>query len=198
MNITTTKSHPSVFVNKTFTVQPQKFNVSSVDLSYQIILVKNRNTGEWVFEELEMTDLFNIKIEGRESVLNLEEQKEFISTMNKLFNFEDEICSMVDIEINKLTPSDYINEVFPTETPKSTSSIGVEEIQKFIQRLKSVHSEVEDLGVDSDDIEFHIDGREICISEKIYINGQDEVESELETLIDDMENMVLNQTYINC
>lgn len=198
MNITTTKSNPSVFVNKTFTVQPQKFNVSSVDLSYQIILVKNRNTGEWVFEELEMTDLFNIKIEGRESVLNLEEQKEFISTMNKLFNFEDEICSMVDIEINKLTPSDYINEVFPTETPKSTSSIGVEEIQKFIQRLNSIHSDVEELEVDSDDVEFYLDGREICISKKIYIDGQDEVENELEILIGDMENMVLNQTYINC
>lgn len=198
MNITTTKSNPSVFVNKTFTVQPQKFNVSSVDVSYQIILVKNRNTGEWVFEEIELIELTDIKIEGRESVLNLEEQKEFISTMNKLFNFEDEICSMVDMEVKKLTPSDYINEVFPTETPKSTSSISVEEIQKFIQRLNIIHSEVEDLVVDSDDIEFYLDGREICISEKIYIDGQDEVENELETLIDDMENMILNQTYSNC
>lgn len=192
MNITTKESHPSVFVNKTFTVQPQKFNVSSVDVSYQIILVKNRNTGEWIFEEVELIDLTDIKIEGRESVLNLEEQKEFISTMNKLFNFEDEICSMVDIEINKLTPSDYINEVFPTETPKSTSSIGVEEIQKFIQRLKSVHSDVEELEVDSDNVEFQIYGREICILDKIYIDGQDEVENELEILIGDMENMVSN------
>lgn len=198
MNIITTKSNPSVFVNKTFTVQPQKFNVSSVDVSYQIILVKNRNTGEWGFEDVELIDLTDIKIEGRESVLNLEEQKEFISTMNKLFNFEDEICNMVDIEINKLTPSDYINEVFPTETLKSTSSIGVEEIQKFIQRLKSVHSDVENLEVDSDNVDFYLDGREICISDKIYIDGQDEVENELETLIDDMENMILNQTYINC
>ena len=73
---------------------------------------------------------------------------------------------------------------------ESGSSVMTQEkIEEILDDLRSVLSNVEDIEVDTDDVEFSIVGREIVV-DNVEIRGKDELESEVQSLIEKLEEVL--------
>ena len=73
---------------------------------------------------------------------------------------------------------------------ESGSSVMTQEkIEEILDDLRSVLSNVEDIEVDTDDVEFSIEGREIVV-DNVEIRGKDELESEVQSLIEKLEEVL--------
>lgn len=73
---------------------------------------------------------------------------------------------------------------------ESGSSVMTQEkIEEILDNLRSVLSNVEDIEVDTDDVEFSIEGREIVV-DNVEIRGKDELESEVQSLIEKLEEVL--------
>ena len=61
-------------------------------------------------------------------------------------------------------------------------------LEKVKDKLQSILSDVQDLEIDDDSIDFRVEYREIVVdSDDIEIRGKDEVESSIEELINEIE-----------
>lgn len=65
-----------------------------------------------------------------------------------------------------------------------------EDLETFIDKLKEIKSEISNIYVDENDIEFDLDGREIIVRH-VEIGNRDESEEKVEELIDNMENFLI-------
>jgi hypothetical protein len=69
-----------------------------------------------------------------------------------------------------------------------TPSTSKEFLEKVKDKLNSILSDVQDLEVDGDSIDFRVEYREIVFdSDDVEIRGKDEVESSIEDLINEIE-----------
>jgi len=63
-----------------------------------------------------------------------------------------------------------------------------EKLEEILDDLRSILSNVEDIEVDCDDIEFSISGREIVVDD-VNVRGKEEVTSDIESLIEKLEEV---------
>ena len=71
---------------------------------------------------------------------------------------------------------------------EGNSSFDNETLDEILDDLRSILSNVEDMEVDCDDIEFSISGREIVVDD-VNLRGKEEVTSDIESLIEKMESV---------
>lgn len=71
---------------------------------------------------------------------------------------------------------------------QGNSSFDNETLEEILDELRSILSNVEDIEVDCDDIEFSISGREIVVDD-VNVRGKEEVTSDIESLIEKLESV---------
>jgi hypothetical protein len=59
-------------------------------------------------------------------------------------------------------------------------------MDKIVERLRDIKSDVVGLEVDHDDVEFNVNGKTIEVYD-VTINGVDDISRDIESLIDDIE-----------
>ena len=68
-----------------------------------------------------------------------------------------------------------------------TGKTNKEFLERVLMELESIKSNIEDLSVDNDSINFSVEYREIVIDNDVEIDGKDELESEISSLIELIE-----------
>ena len=98
------------------------------------------------------------------------------NSMSSIFTKEDVMKMLTEMESQM-------------EEGSPSSNVSEEFLEKVVEQLKSIKSDVEDMEVDSDDVDFSIEGREIVVNE-IEIRSKDSIVDDIDNLIIEIEEEV--------